>query len=169
MGYCPFSKFESRYSKLYCDTGPGRHGLGARQGRIVARHDTAQWGCDTASPRARHGRPARRGERQRAHVLVQPQLCHDTIFVSRRGRRPLCRDTTAAHATRPGALRQNPMCATTRRCARDLGAVRAQPGFLGCAHYVPNPILTQCTVYSYCLDHCSWTLFTGFFKKIKNK
>ena len=26
MGYCPFSKVESRYNKLYCDT---RHGLGA--------------------------------------------------------------------------------------------------------------------------------------------
>ena len=30
-------------------------------------------------------------------------------------------------------------------------------------------VLTQCTVYSHCLDHCSWTLFTSFFKKIKIK
>ena len=46
MGYCPFSKFESRYSKLHCDTGPERHGLGARQ---EARHGRAgaQWYATT--------------------------------------------------------------------------------------------------------------------------
>ena len=49
MGYCPFSKVESRYSKLYCDT---RHGLGrpwpgttqpgGRQGLAeIMRHDPA--------------------------------------------------------------------------------------------------------------------------------
>ena len=31
----------------------------------------------------------------------------------------------------------------------------------GWAPYAPNPVLTQCTVYSHCLDQCSWTLFTG--------
>ena len=39
MGYCPFffffSKFESQYIKLYCNTGPGRHGLGDRPGRAA--------------------------------------------------------------------------------------------------------------------------------------
>ena len=41
---------------------------------------------------------------------------------------------------------------TQRACSQDpLGAP--------CA---PNPILTQDTVLSHYLDHCSWTMFTGF-------
>ena len=38
---------------------------------------------------------------------------------------------------------------------------------LGCAHCVPNPVLTQCTVYSHCLEQ--WTLFMAFSKIKKNK
>ena len=30
-----FSKFESQYSKLYCDTRPDRHSLGDRLGRAA--------------------------------------------------------------------------------------------------------------------------------------
>ena len=40
MGHCPFfSKFESHYSKLYCDTEPDRHGLGDRPGCVVGAHN----------------------------------------------------------------------------------------------------------------------------------
>ena len=56
-----------------------------------------------------------------------------------------------------------PVRATTRRCVHGLGAVYArlvrsvreacaQPGTLGCA---PNPVLTQDTILSHCLDHYS--------------
>ena len=47
MGYCPFSKVESRYNKLYCDTG---HGLGAHG---QARHDRA--GAQGLAATLRHG------------------------------------------------------------------------------------------------------------------
>ena len=80
LGYCPFffSKCESQYSKLYCDTGLDRQGLGDGPGRARARkgvqgvhkgahgrprygrlghdtaHDMAKGGHDTAvSARAR--------------------------------------------------------------------------------------------------------------------
>ena len=57
------------------------------------------------------------------------------------------------YAPRHGSVR-----AVTRRYASGLGAVRARPGRNlghGCAHCALDPVLTQCTVLSYCLDHCS--------------
>ena len=58
----------------------------------------------------------------------------------------------------------------TQHCARGLGIVRAKRArslVLRCAHYALDSVLTQCTVYSHCLNHCSRTLFTGFSKKKK--
>ena len=70
------------------------------------------------------------------------------------------------------------MRAATLRCARGLGAVCAQLG-PRCAHCTLDLVLTQCTVYSHCLEHFSWTLFkgggggggggVGWFKKRKKK
>ena len=51
--------------------------------------------------------------------------------------------------------RHDALCATTRRCAHGLGTVRVRLGSFGCAPYALNPVLTQDTVLSHCLDHCS--------------
>ena len=48
--------------------------------------------------------------------------------------------------------------AVSMQCARSLGAVSAQCARSlghGCVHCVLYPVLTQCTVLSHCLDHCS--------------
>ena len=47
--------------------------------------------------------------------------------------------------------------------------VRAHSLGSRCAHCAPNPVLTQCTVYSHCLEHCSWTLFMSNVHKVKKK
>ena len=83
----------------------------------------------------------------------------------------------ATRSAQPNERCDTALCARPERsarvaCSRPRHGVRAQPRFLGCAHYAPNPVLTQCIVYSHCLEHCSWTLFMntvhGAFKnKIK--
>ena len=50
----------------------------------------------------------------------------------------------------PG-LQHNQAKPTTRRSARAL-CMQAGPG---CAHYALDSVLTQCTVLSHCLGHCS--------------
>ena len=55
-------------------------------------------------------------------------------------------DTTGEGATTRPSERHD-----TASCARGLCS---QPG-LGCAPGAPNPFLTQCTVFSHCLNHCS--------------
>ena len=90
MGYCPFffSKCESQYNKLYCDTGLDRHGLGDKpgcaagaQGRVRgvqgARrvgHDTAGWATIQATTRPREAttQPAARSRG------LAGGLCRDT-------------------------------------------------------------------------------------------
>ena len=44
--------------------------------------------------------------------------------------------------------------ATTQRCAH-AWVQRAHSLGHGCVHYALDPVLTQCTVLSHCLDHCS--------------
>ena len=90
MGYCPyFSKFESQYSKLYCDIGLDRQGLGdgpgraagaqgraagaqgraaGAQGRAAAWPATIQPAGPRYSPRHGQGRP--RHGRRRARGLA---------------------------------------------------------------------------------------------------
>ena len=54
-------------------------------------------------------------------------------------------DTAPVRATtRPSARRA---CAAWAQWARNLGS--------GCAPGAPNPVLTQCTVFSHCLGYCS--------------
>ena len=67
---------------------------------------------------------------------------------------------TCAHSdTAEGGLRHNRCWATIRRhCAPRYGAMRAACAHkLGsrCAPGAPNPVLTQCTVPSHYLGHCS--------------
>ena len=48
--------------------------------------------------------------------------------------------------------------ATTRPSARHDTALCARPvraGWVRCVHCTPNLVLTQCTVFSHCLGHCS--------------
>ena len=73
MGYCPFfSKCESQYNKLYCDTGLDRQGLGDGPGGASSAHDRPRYGRlghDTTTTR-----PA-----ARARGLAGG-LCRDTQF-----------------------------------------------------------------------------------------
>ena len=51
-----------------------------------------------------------------------------------------------------------PVCTMTRRPARGVRSAWAQCVRrlgLGCAPCAPNPVLTQDTILSHCLDHCS--------------
>ena len=117
---------------------------------------------------SRHGaaiRPAARAS--------WPQWCRDTIFVSWKGV-AFCvatrRRDTEPNA-RYGAQRAIQCCDTApseRHSASDT-ALCARSLDLGCAHYAPDLVLTQCTVLSHYLDHCSWTHehCSRGFKKIK--
>ena len=58
---------------------------------------------------------------------------------------------------------QRTLCERPERSAHTMCT---QPGSVGCAPYAPNSVLTQDTVLSHCLNHCSGTLFTRFSKKI---
>ena len=65
-------------------------------------------------------------------------------------------------ATRHAVSATNRVCAHDQPIMRTAGrttwALRAQCVLdlgSGCTHCAPNPVLTQCTIYSHCLDHCS--------------
>ena len=100
-----FSKCESQYCKLYCDTGLDRHGLGDRTRRVAgAQGHALSATIRPAGPRyrPRHGQGRPRHGRQRARMrpgwwivsrytvlyhdigkgLAVGGLCHDTVFVS---------------------------------------------------------------------------------------
>ena len=88
-----------------------------------------------------------------------------------RARHGAMRALHGAMRTRHGVVR-----VATRRCACGQGAVRAKRAsslVLGCAHCALDSFFTQCTVYSHCLNHYSWTLFMntvhGVLKKIEYK
>ena len=116
---------------------------------LASRH-SAPGATIRRSTALRHGAGALRHARQRAR---QGLNC-DTIFcIVTEGRRHGVRHS-ARHGLRHGqcALQHGQRGATTRRPARGLDTMRAQLGFLRCS---PNPVLTQDTVLSHCLDHCS--------------
>ena len=101
MGYCPFffSKFESQYIKLYCDTEPGRHGLGDRPGRAagaqrraVARHDMAWSGWDMRARAMTRLTRAQGRATTRARDLAGEGVAIQTLY--RGWGAALCCDTT---------------------------------------------------------------------------
>ena len=111
----------------------------------------------------------------------QVKRSHDPVLRSRPGTGclGLLRPAHAQHARdlhKPARdqapMRAQPAC-RARSSAHDLGTARSVRAtwVVGCAHCAPNPVLIMCTVYSHCLDHCSWTLFmiTVHMVKIKNK
>ena len=119
--------------------------------------------------RARHGLNTASARYDTTHnARGMGLLCRDTIFLYHdRGaatRRMCARGDMEGGAcdTSGGGPRYGALHSMTRSPARGLGAMReqrARTGFLGCAHCAPNPVLTQCTVYSHCLEnvhgHCS--------------
>ena len=101
LGYCPFFCTWSRYSALYRDT--------RRTGARMARQDTAEHACDTASRPPRYGRPARGAcNSARTHGLARGKSRYNGLYHGLG--RPLCcnggNDTgcdTAPSAMRHGA------------------------------------------------------------------
>ena len=129
---------ESQYNSLY--SGWGRP--------LVSRYGAARLRYNTAT---------------RCAVGIKSRY---DICIGTRGRRQQRCNTAACAATLPGtttiwrqcAPRHGSVCPATRRSARGQGAVQARPvrslGH-GCVHCSLDPVLTQCTVLSHCLDNCS--------------
>ena len=107
MGYCPFfSKFESQYSKLYCDIGPDRNDLGDRPGRAAGAQEPAMvhrgtprhgvvglgHGPTTWQERATTRSACAQGRAAPEHGWPCHRVSRDTNFVSRMGATVWCRD-----------------------------------------------------------------------------
>ena len=171
MGYCPFPSLgHDTMDCIVTRQGTGRHG----QARHDQQHVTTRPGGLVTLP------TCTRGKRQRASawpgswgwVAIQilyrgggEALCHDTVRDTATIRRPAPCDmaqescNTLDNARGRGlGLETIFVCRSAHagwaQCMRSLGH--------GCVHCALNPVLTQCTLLSHCLDHCSWTLFTGF-------
>ena len=108
------------------------------------------------------------GLRYGASALRHRSRGCDTVRNS--ARRHAATRCTAQHVTRTAT---RPVRAATRsgvRCDTASGApLYGRPSAQwarslgsGCAPCAPNPVLTQCTVLSYCFGHCSLALFTRF-------
>ena len=101
--------------------------------------------------------------------------CRDLGGLTEQGREvaTCAHDLGAMRATCAGCTRDvrvtSLLCAQQRplhgHCARSVRATWV----VGCVHCAPNPVLTQCTVCSHCLDNCSWTLFIGIYQKKKKE
>ena len=123
--------------------------------------DTAAACCDTACDTAGRVRDTARSACGRSWVVIQ------FLYCEQRGARDTAacaRDTTSARcdtlATRPARPRYDALRATTRRPARGVRASWAQcsrsvrAGHV-CVHCALDQVLTQCTIQSHCLNHCS--------------
>ena len=94
-----FSKFESQYNKLYCDTGPDRHGLGDRPGCARAHSGKPRHGMVGLGhgPATRPTRATTRPARAQGHVtarargLIGGGVAIQTLY--RGWGAALCRDT----------------------------------------------------------------------------
>ena len=126
-----FSCAGSRYSKLYRDTG---HSIGAhgQAGSITILPSSA---VTQPRGRARHGRQhgagaQRHGATRPGHAATRPRHGRPQATI-RPGTGPLhCR---LGHSVRGLCVQVGP----------------------GCAPGAPDSVLTQCTVLSHCLGHCS--------------
>ena len=127
----------SRYNRLYLDTA----------GHRAAEHTVGP--CDTTEQALRYGQ------------LLAQHGC-PVLGASGNARGGPCHWRVSRHGLRYGAWggggggcdMARGACDTTRGRPR-YGTLRATTRRLGCAHCASNPILTQCTVQSHCLDHCS--------------
>ena len=133
----------SRYKRLYRDR-RGRPGVAIQHARAAIRRK----------------RPTTRLKGLRHGAQQRTQARGDTVHSTARDKD--C-DTTGARCDTVGcALRHGQDTASgaplygrpSAQWARSLGS--------GCAPCAPNPVLTQCTVLSYCFGHCSLALFTRF-------
>ena len=157
MGYCPFACVESRYNRVYRDTGPG-WAVSAQVARPRYSRDRPQHG----RMRPRYGRPARGAcGSARAHGLdrgrvtiqtlyrgwgrllyrnmaaiqaaTQSRVRHDTalgvaICAAQHARERTAQSTRARGDTAEEGLRHGTLRATTRRSAHSTGAQCAQSG-----------------------------------------
>ena len=116
----------SRYDVLYRDRGQ----------RDRLRHDASASACTL-----RHGAMRTRHDAQCAQ---HGPLHHDTILYRNRG----------AATRQEAAYDKAPRFHDTALCAQPERSTRTA-WTLGCAHCALDLVLTQCIVYSHCLDHCS--------------
>ena len=134
-------------------------------------HDTANW----VAIRPAYARSMRKRARTRpGRWVYRDTTCDTAKHAPRYGAGSTRHGQGGCDTARPGARRHNAWHNTrhdreeghdtargrpaTRRCAHGLGTVRMQHAHnlgLGCAHCALDPVLTQCTVFSHCLDHCS--------------
>ena len=134
---------ESRYNRLYRDR---RKAWPLGVSRSMLRHGRA---CATIRPGgARHCRGGCDTTRS------------STRHSARHGRCALRQDREEGHYTAEVGLRHGTWCATTWPTQR---ATCAQPGPWVCAHCALDLVLTQCTVLSHYLGHCSESLFGTLF------
>ena len=126
-----------------------------QQGAIIRpatlQHDT------TTLPARAMTRPAHAQGRQAVRPCgLASEVCHDTNGCIVKGGAGLVlrHNATVRHDTTQGVATS----ATSRGTRRAIHARRTR-GLGQGAHCTLEPVLTQCTVYSHCLDHYSWSLF----------
>ena len=130
----------SRYKWVYRDR-RGRPSVTTQRSRGC---DMAQGRCDT------HGSAPHRA---RQEPMLRYKVCIVTggEAVALRHDAHTPRHSRCTPTTWP---RYGPARATTGCCARGRDAVCVQAGS-GCAHCMPDSVLTQCTILSHCLGLCS--------------
>ena len=135
MGYYPFSKFESQYSRLYCGTQqaqlycgtkqaeqahsrPSRHTAGQAGTQAWVRQEGGETRSGTATIRSVvcTTRPRRPTTRRAAACTGarQHSAWHSTLHDLRHGRCALRHGREEGHDTAKGGLRHGTWCATTR-------------------------------------------------------
>ena len=121
--------------------------------------DTAAIRCRSATTRA-----TRRAERATGIRVVKQILYRDRGATTRPAAQIATQPTTRKVRAATRLEGGHDMAPSARR-ARGLGAMGpqcAQPGFLGCAHYAPNPIL-------YCLQSLFGALFMNTIHRVFKK
>ena len=141
LGYCPFYELESRYNKLYCDTGAQGCAAGA-----TIRPTAPRDGHSTAMGPAIRPTCSQSERRVRARAwLMGVSVTIQKLYLDR-GRRQQLYDTACQRArarsdTAWSALRHGAQCAMCGRPGRSARAVCAQAR-LGCAYCTPDLVLT---------------------------
>ena len=129
-----------------------------QQGAIIRlatlRHDT------TKLPARALTRPARAQGRQAVRPCgLASEGCHDTNgCIVTGGAGPVLRQTL--HHARHDAQYTHGVRTAWKQCVLLLGQG---------AHCTLEPVLTQCIVYSNCLDHYSWSLFMNTVQEVLKK
>ena len=155
VGVCGLAGGGVVIQKLY-------RGWGVTVGVVIQRNQGLRYGAEGCDMRSSVRDMVRSGHEARNCVAIQfcivTEGSCDTALQHMRAR-----NDTAGHACDMTGRRPlyGPVRTTTWRHAHGLGAMRAARELYvrslgsGCAPCAPNPVLTQCTVLSHCLGHCS--------------